>query len=373
MFLALKEMRRAKVRFGMLIGAIGLLVFLVLFQQSLQNGLLTGFVGGIRNQSAPVLVYSVDGRRNLQGGAIVPALEQQVRAVPGVARAGRLSLSTFTAEAGGKQVNAAVVGYDDVALGAPRTLATGRYPEAFGEAVANEADASSGFAIGNTVVLDPGGFPITVVGLAQDVQINVTPTLFVQYDTYEAAVRSRFPDAPAILPNALAVEPAAGVSDKALVQRINASSEDLDALVRAEAANKAPGVSSVRRSFAVIFLLYGLVVPFVTGLFFLIVTFQKARALTLLRAIGAPTRKLVAALLAQVVIVVAAGLAIGVALYAPISMQQLGGITLHFETGAVVFWSVLLLVFGLLSSLFSARRVLAIDPVDATSGAGVGG
>ena len=32
MFLALKEMRRAWVRFGLLIAAIGLLVFLILFQ-----------------------------------------------------------------------------------------------------------------------------------------------------------------------------------------------------------------------------------------------------------------------------------------------------------------------------------------------------
>ena len=53
MFLAFKEMRRAKVRFGLLMGAVGLLVFLILFQQSLQNGLLTAFVGAIRNQSAP--------------------------------------------------------------------------------------------------------------------------------------------------------------------------------------------------------------------------------------------------------------------------------------------------------------------------------
>ena len=67
MFLALKEIARAKARFGLLIAAIGMLVFLILFQQSLQNGLLTSFAGAIRNQSAPVLVYSVDGQRVLQG------------------------------------------------------------------------------------------------------------------------------------------------------------------------------------------------------------------------------------------------------------------------------------------------------------------
>ena len=50
---------------------------------------------------------------------------------------------------------------------------------------------------------------------------------------------------------------------------------------------KAPGVAQVSTSFLVIFFLYGLVIPLVIGLFFLIVTLQKARSLTLLRAIGA--------------------------------------------------------------------------------------
>jgi putative ABC transport system permease protein len=319
-----------------------------------------------------VIVYSVDGRRNLQGGVLTPPLEAQVRATEGVGRVGRLSLSTFTAQAGDQQVDAAVVGYDDVALGAPRSLREGRYPSAAGEAVANEADAADGFDIGDVITLDPGGFAITVVGLARDIQINVTPTLFVPYETYEAAVRSRFPDAATILPNALAVTPASGVSDAELVRRINANSDDLDALVRDDAADKAPGVSTVRQSFSVIFVLYGLVVPFVTGLFFLIITFQKSSALTLLRALGAPARRLVSALLLQVVLVITAGLLIGIALYAPVSRLQLGDITLRFQSAAVVFWSVLLLAFGLISSLFSARRVLQIDPVTATTGVGGG-
>jgi putative ABC transport system permease protein len=82
----------------------------------------------------------------------------------------------------------------------------------------------------------------------------------------------------------------------------------------------------VRQSFQVIFLLYGLVIPCVTGLFFLIVTFQKAGALTLLRAIGAPAGRLVSALLIQSGIVLGAGFLIGLALYLPVSQQRLGGI-----------------------------------------------
>jgi putative ABC transport system permease protein len=172
--------------------------------------------------------------------------------------------------------------------------------------------------------------------------------------------------------SALAVRAADGVDDADLAARIGSASPDIEAFTRADAADETPGVAQVRSSFLVIFLLYGLVVPLLTGLFFLIITFQKAGALTLLRAVGAPAGRLVQALLVQVVIVMGAGIGLGVLGYLPVSTRRLGGIPLRFETGAVIFWTVLLLVFGTLSSLVSARRVLRIDPIAATTGAGVG-
>ena len=66
--------------------------------------------------------------------------------------------------------------------------------------------------------------------------------------------------------------------------------------------------------------------PCVTGLFFLIVTFQKAGSLTLLRALGAPASRLVSSLLIQVLIILVAGLAVGTLLYYPVSQQTLGGL-----------------------------------------------
>lgn len=122
MFLALHEMRRAKVRFGLLIVAVGLLVFLILAQQAIQNGLLTPFVGAIERQSAPVLVYSVDGQRTLQGSVIPPPLEQRIRSVDGVAGAGRIGQGTFTVRVDGstEDSDAAVIGYERGDRAAPR-------------------------------------------------------------------------------------------------------------------------------------------------------------------------------------------------------------------------------------------------------------
>lgn len=369
MFLALKEMARAKARFGLLVAALGLLVFLILFQQSLQNGLLTSFVGAIRNQSAPVLVYSVDGQRVIQGSVITPDLESLVAGTDGVERTGRIGQGTFSVTDGdGDLTETTLWGYEDPDLGAPSELTEGRYPSEAGEAIGSDNDASAGFGLGDTVVIEPGGYEITIVGLAADVQLSAGPTLFVTYDDYVGAVRAGNPDAGEPLPNVIGVAPADGTSPDQLVAAINDRSTDLDALTRNDAADETPGVAQVRQSFRVIFLLYGLVIPCVTGLFFLIITFQKSGALTLLRAIGAPSRRLVASLLIQALLIVAVGFVVGVALYAPLSQRRLGGIQLRFETSAVVAWAVILLVLGIGSSLFAARRVLRIDPIEATTG-----
>jgi putative ABC transport system permease protein len=372
-FLALRELRRAKVRFGLLVAAIGLLVFLILTQQALQDGLITGFVGAIRKQSAPVLVYSVDGQRTFQGSVITPDLEQAIVDVDGVGEAGKLGQGTYTvAVDGGDESDAAVIGYEKPGLGDPTELSAGRRPEAPGEAVGSAND----FSLGDEVVVTPGGSgvdapaPLTVVGLAEDAQIQVTPTLFVAWPDYESVVQTANPDATAVLPSAMALRPEPGVTDAELAKRVNDASDEADALTRSEAADETPGVAEVRQSFQVIFLLYGLVVPLVTGLFFLIVTFQKSASLTLLHAIGARSATLVRSLLVQVLIVMGIGIAFGVALYTPLSQAQAGSIALRFNVGAVVFWSVLLLVLGLASALVAARRVLAIDPLEATVGGG---
>lgn len=371
-FLAVREMRRAAVRFGLLVFAVGLLVFLILIQQALQDGLLTSFVGGIRNQSAPVLVYSVDGQKALQGSIVPPPLEEAVRGTEGVGEAARLGQSTFTVEGVGEgSSDAAIVGTDVPGLGSPTTLSSGERPAADGEAVGSDVD----FSLGDEVTVPaagPGAEPVTltVVGLARDVQLNVTPTLYTDFATYEAAVRAANPDATAVLPNAIAVEPADGVDVDQLLERIDAASTEADALTREQAADESPGVAQVRQSFQVIFLLYGMVVPLVTGLFFLIITLQKSGSLTLLRAVGAQGGVLARSLLIQVLVIVGLGLVVGVALYAPLTQLGLGSLTLRFDPTAVLVWSVLLLVLGVLSALVAVRRVLQIDPIEATTGGG---
>jgi putative ABC transport system permease protein len=371
-FLALREIRRSKVRFGLLIAAVALLAFLILFQSAIQNSLIRQFVGGVRHQTAPVLVFNVDGRRFPQSSSVSPELEEKVRATEGIGGIAAIYQGTFPIEAGGETQATSVLGYTDPDLGGPGPLLEGRLPEAAGEVVANAGNEEDGFGIGSTVTVQPAGIDLEVVGLADDVGINVLPTVFTTSDTYLTVLQTRNPAATLDVPNVLGVSPASGTTVAELTTRLNRADESIDALSRVDAAELNPGIESIKQSFTVILVLFGLVVPLVCGLFFLILTFQKASSLVLLRALGAPARRLVEALLVQVSLVLGVGLGIAVGGFALLTRGKTGSLRLRFEPTNVGFWVATLVVLGVVSAVASIRRVLAIDPNQATGGGGAG-
>jgi putative ABC transport system permease protein len=376
MFLALSEIRRSKIRFALLSGSIGLLAYLILFQQSLTGGLITQFIGALRNQSAPVIVLGADARSNLQASNVMPEQLAAVAKVDGVAQADRLGLATFTAsnvvsraktDPKARLVETSLFGYELGRLGAPMTVVSGRLPRVRGEAVASKLNENDGFAIGQRVRIEPSQTEITIVGLADDINFFAAPTLFASYDTYEEVKRIINPNATGVLPSAILVKPVAGVVTRDLMARITAEVPRVEVLTRAQAEAKAPGVSQVSSSFGLIIGLLWFVVLLTTGLFFLILTVQKAGSLTVLRAMGASGSKLVGALIIQVFMVMGAGLVFAIALFAG-SVGAVANLGLRVDPALITSTAFLLLVLALLGTgLGATRRVLRIEPAAATS------
>jgi putative ABC transport system permease protein len=364
--LAWREARRAKGRFGLLTGAVTVLVFLVVFQQAVLDGLVTEFVGAIRNQSADVLVYGEDARLNLQGSVVPPVAPEEVAAVEGVARAEPLGVAAVTVEAGGELEDATLFGHVLDGPGAPVEIEEGRRPERDGEAVASASAADDGFGVGDVVVVQPGGERIVIVGTARETSFSVTPTLFASYATYEAVQLSVNPDAPAVVPSAVAVQVEDGADASAVAERITAEVEGVEAATRDRAADEAPGVQSVNQSLSIVLLLTYVVVTIVTGFFFLILTVQKQPTLTLLRAVGAPARSLVAALGMQVLLVVGGGFVLGAALAALVLRVVSVGIEAGVAPGALVTTAVAVLLLAAVACVGAARRITRLDPVWAT-------
>lgn len=366
MFLALRELRRAPWRFGLLAAAVGLLVYLVLFMQAILGSLTGAITGAIEHVDADVLVYSDTARGQLDASVLDPALVEEVSGSDGVAAAAPWSVRTYSAKAAADDlVDVAVFGHDPAGPGAPSTLAAGQRPSGPDQAIASAADAGDGFDVGDRVVIEPAGREIEVVGVAENLNYSVQPTLFVDLETFDALAAERTAGARFVPINAVAVTVDDGMAAAEVVASLADSLGGVEVLTRDDAVAGIPGIDAIEQSFALILGLAFAVIGLVTGIFFLILTVQKRQPLTLLRAIGASPRDVVVPLLVQVLLLTGGGVLIGVALLAASAGAVPGELGIELQPGLVAATGTGIVALGLLAALAAVRRVLRIDPAAA--------
>lgn len=369
--LALSELRRTSSRFRLLVAAVAVLSFLVVLQQALLTGLVGQLNGGLRSSDADLYVLGDAADGALPASEVPGDAVGIARAIDGVDDAGSVRFGAATVVVGGREADVSLVGIDPGGPGGPAILTDGRPAEGDTEAVASATDAGVGMRLGATVRIEPRGQPLQIVGLGDNANLNIAPTLYVPTTTFLAIVRDQRPAAMRGPPRSAVAVTLADRADSAVVAGALADAiTGAEVLTRAEAAQRFPGVAEVTESFAIVLGLLGIVVALVAGLFFLILTVQKTPTLTLLSAVGVRARTLVAALLIQVVVVVGAGAAIGTAIAAVL----LGSVDFGFDTSldlsAAASSAAAIMTLVLLAALASVRRVLRVDPAAALVGAG---
>jgi putative ABC transport system permease protein len=368
------ELRRSKVRFGMLTVGAGLLVFVLLFQQALLNSVLEGMTGAITRQTAPVLVLAREANKAVSGSLVTQDQVETVSAVPGVADAAELGINGLAFRgSGGRLRNAAILGFRPGRAGTPTGLSRGRLPQGPDEVVASGEDAPGNYGLGDTITIEPGGIELTVVGLTERGRLGVSPTIWTPWGTYEDIVRRAVPDTAVVLPSVIAVEPEPGVPVARLVRDLNAASPDLEALTREDAAEKTPGRSAIWLGFTMVIGLGYVVVAVVIGFFFLTMTVHKEASITTLRAVGARGTYLARSLLWQVLVVTVGGLIIGALMLALAAPLVRSTVLIRVDPADMAVTAVPALAVALLGAVPPLRRVLRTNPADVFSRASLGG
>lgn len=126
--MALTEMKRAKLRFGLLTAAVALLVFLIVFLSSLSGALLRAFTGAIESLPGDGLVYSEAARANVQASRLDPGVAAQVADVPGVAEVGSLAALSANATVAGEPADLQLIGVMPGSPSEPGGVRSGTFP-----------------------------------------------------------------------------------------------------------------------------------------------------------------------------------------------------------------------------------------------------
>jgi putative ABC transport system permease protein len=357
--LAGKEISRAKLRFGLLTGAVSLLVFLVLLLSTLSNALVSSLIGALEGLNADGLVYADTARDNIAASRLPPDTVSAVQAVPGVSRAAAVGTFTTQAVLPEGDTDMQIFGFQPEAPGAPTGLTSGNLPSAPGEAA---VDGGS-LAIGDTFTTTPGGTELTVVGLLRGAQFNAIPTAYVDLATYDELVTTANPGLPFVPINAVAFDTDSDTA--AVAQAITDQVPGAVGYTRQSAVDLIPGIESITQSFGILVGLTFIIGIVVIGFFFLILTVQKLRSFTLLRAVGASSGSLARSVALQIVLVVLAASVIAV-LLTFLAVRGLNtGIPVQLNPSLVIGTVAAVLLFSLLAGALSIRRITKIDPATA--------
>ena len=360
MSLAGSEIRRAKLRFGLLTGAVALLVFLVLLLSTLSGALVGALIGALQGLRADGIVYADFARDNIAASRLDPSVTDAVAAVPGVAAASAVGTFTTAADIAGTASDVQVFGFVPGAPGTPGGLSSGRLPESPGEVAVDGAGQ-----IGDTVTLDPAGTELTVVGLLRGAQFNALPTLYTPLQSYEEAAAATNPGLPFVPVNAVAFDVTDDADPEVVAQAITDAVPGVQGYTLDRAVALIPGIESITQSFGILVGLTFVIGIVVIGFFFLILTVQKLKPFTLLRAIGTSTGRLAATVAIQITIVVLVASAIAFALTL-LAVQGLNtGIPVNLDPVLIGGTILAVWLFSLLAGLLSIRRIAKIDPASA--------
>lgn len=365
MFLAFRELRYARLRFLMIGAIITLIAWLVFLLSGLANGLANDNAGALQRLPADHLAFQADSRLLLQRSLLPLAAVEQVRRVPGVADAaplGQMMVSVRRA-AGGAQLDAAILAIDPAGFLAP-TITRGQGLAGAGAngVVVDEKLAKAGVALGDTLLVQPTGQPLTVVGFTSGQTYSHAPVIYQPLAAWRQ-LRFAAPGASGGIADPISAVAIRASDDAA--GRVAAAVPGVEVTDRAGAVQQVPGYQEERGTLLMIQVFLVVIAAFIIAAFFYILTLQKTAQFGVLKVLGASTGFLARDLLGQVVLMTIVGIATGAALSFGVAAVMPGAIPFLLAPQLVVLYGGLLLAVALGGALLSLRRIATTDALTA--------
>ncbi|CAH1853259.1 ABC transporter permease [Convivina intestini] len=350
-FLAIREMKKEKFRYGLVIAVITMISFLIFILNALAFGLSRENTTAVEAWHTNSVVMSKDADGNLSQSLLTAddladyAVNQdqaQVALTPGIMKGAGLREGVIFVG-----INA-----DDL-VSRSITLTKGHLSQNSDELVVSDKLRQKGFKLGQTVELGINNQNFKIVGFAEDAEYNIAPVAYGDIKEWSnvKGVSNRFV--------------ASGVvSKKTLV----AKSDQVKAYSKAQFLNKMPGYSAQNSTFLFMIVFLIVISVIVVTIFLYILTIQKVQNFAVLRAQGIPSRYLALNTLSQTVIIMVSAVALSVVLALLVSLVIPTQVPMYFDIPLILLTGLGLVVMGTLGSLIPMRIIAKIDPVTVIGG-----
>ncbi|HDE6755567.1 TPA: ABC transporter permease [Staphylococcus aureus] len=347
MFLAWNEIRRTKLKFGLIIGVLTMISYLLFLLSGLANGLINMNKEGIDKWQADAIVLNKDANQTVQQSVFNKKdIENKYKKQATLKQTGEIVSN------GHQKDNVLVFGVEKSSFLVP-SLIEGHKATKDNEVLADETLKNKGFKIGDTLSLSQSDEKLHIVGFTESAKYNASPVIF----TNDATIAKINPRLTGDKINAVVVRDT-NWKDKKLNQELEAVSIN-------DFIENLPGYKpqNLTLNFMISFLF--VISATVIGIFLYVMTLQKTSLFGILKAQGFTNGYLANVVISQTLILALFGTAFGLLLTGVTGAFLPDAVPVKFDVLTLLVFAIVLMIVSVLGSLFSILTIRKIDPLKA--------
>lgn len=347
MFLAWNEIRRKKLKFGLIIGVLTMISYLLFLLSGLANGLINMNKEGIDKWQAYAIVLNKDANQTVQQSVFNKKdIENKYKKQATLKQTGEIVSN------GHQKDNVLVFGVEKSSFLVP-SLIEGHKATKDNEVLADETLKNKGFKIGDTLSLSQSDEKLHIVGFTESAKYNASPVIF----TNDATIAKINPRLTGDKINAVVVRDT-NWKDKKLNQELEAVSIN-------DFIENLPGYKpqNLTLNFMISFLF--VISATVIGIFLYVMTLQKTSLFGILKAQGFTNGYLANVVISQTLILALFGTAFGLLLTGVTGAFLPDAVPVKFDVLTLLVFAIVLMIVSVLGSLFSILTIRKIDPLKA--------
>ncbi|HDT6951514.1 TPA: FtsX-like permease family protein [Staphylococcus aureus] len=347
MFLAWNEIRRNKLKFGLIIGVLTMISYLLFLLSGLANGLINMNKEGIDKWQADAIALNKDANQTVQQSVFNKKdIENKYKKQATLKQTGEIVSN------GHQKDNVLVFGVEKSSFLVP-SLIEGNKATKDNEVLADETLKNKGFKIGDTLSLSQSDEKLHIVGFTESAKYNASPVIF----TNDATIAKINPRLTGDKINAVVVRDT-NWKDKKLNQELEAVSIN-------DFIENLPGYKpqNLTLNFMISFLF--VISATVIGIFLYVMTLQKTSLFGILKAQGFTNGYLANVVISQTLILALFGTAFGLLLTGVTGAFLPDAVPVKFDVLTLLVFAIVLMIVSVLGSLFSILTIRKIDPLKA--------
>ncbi|PTI18002.1 ABC transporter permease [Staphylococcus warneri] len=347
MFLAWNEIKHNKLKFGLIIGILVLISYLLFLLSGLANGLINMNTEGIKKWKADAIVLNKDANQTVQQSVITTS---DVKGA--FKKEAPLKQMGVIASKGNSEENAILFGVTSNSFLIPK-IKEGKKFNKDNEIVIDQSLKDKGFKVNDIINLSQSDEKLHIVGVSESAKYNASPVIFTNNKTMEKINPALSSDKT----NSVVVKDSHW-NDK----KVNS---DLEVIGIDDFVENLPGYKpqNLTMNFMITFLF--VISATVIGVFLYVITLQKKSLFGVLKAQGFTNGFLMKMVLAQTFILALIGSLIGLMLTLLTSLILPKAVPIQFDVITLIIFGIVLILISLVGSLFSVLSIRKIDPLKA--------